>query len=139
VVSRGAKTITSSSLVTEDFSARALTDGSPRTYFSSALGRTDDHEESIELQLEKPTKLTRVYLYPALDGFPLAYEIDVWDGSRWLVRQVVSSSTEPSTLVAIVLGRGYEITTAVRIRATRLRKAAGTNDYVLRLGEIELR
>jgi hypothetical protein len=34
---------------------------------------------------------------------------------------------------------GKEYTTGFRLRATKLRKATGTNDYVLRLAEIELR
>lgn len=139
-VSRGAKTITSSSLENADFSARWLTDGNYTTPFSSALGRTEDHEETIEIQLDRPRKFTRVVLFTAGDGFPLDFDLDVWDGSHWLTRQTVKSANEPSVFMAVKLGgRGYEETTAFRIRATRLRKATGTNDYVLRLSEIELR
>lgn len=140
-VARGAKVVASSSLETAEYSARALTDGDHHTYFSTALGNTEDHEEWIEIQFDDTRRFSRVLLFPAPDGFPIDFAIDVWDGSKWLTRREVLGAAEPYRLMAVAISpdRGRELTSKVRIRATRLRLAAGTNNYVLRLAEIELR
>jgi galactan 5-O-arabinofuranosyltransferase len=137
-VARGAQVVASSSLETPGFSARALTDGKLNTFYSSALGRTDDHEETIELHWEGIRLFSHLLLFPASDGFPLDLSVDVWDGQRWVNRREVRYLPEPYESSLIDLPR-QDGTTAIRLRATRLRQAKGSSDYVLRLAEIELR
>lgn len=139
-VARGLEAVVSSSQETPEFSVRALTDGNLKTYFSSAPGNHEDHEETIELHWDHPRYFNRVLLFPAPDGFPIDLELDVWDGTKWVTRRTYSYAPEPYEFMAFALAdTGKEHTTGFRLRATKLRKATGTNDYVLRLAEIELR
>jgi galactan 5-O-arabinofuranosyltransferase len=139
-ISRKAQIVPSSSIETETFSTRALNDGDLKTFFSSAAGITENHEETIEIRWESPQIFSRLILFPARDGFPVDFALEVWDGSKWLTRREVTSADAPRDFKAMLLTNfGAEITTRFRLRATRLRKASDSNDYVLRLGEIELR
>jgi galactan 5-O-arabinofuranosyltransferase len=137
-IAHGAQVVASSAIETAGFSPRALTDGNLETSYSSALGRTEDHEETIELHWEGVRIFSRVLLFPASDGFPLDLSVDVWDGERWVNRREVRYLPEPYESTLIDLPR-QDGTTAIRVRATRLRKATNSSDYVLRLAEIEVR
>lgn len=142
-VAPGATITTSSSLEGIGFSKAALIDGNLATPFSSALGRKDDHEEWIELRWEGPKQFSHAVLYPAGDGFPLDFAIDVWNGSNWVQRRDWSYAPEPYGGMVVELlpntDGATDSTTGLRFRATKLRQLAGSSDYVLRLGEIELR
>lgn len=142
-VALGAEITTSSSLETTEYSTRALIDGDLKTSYSSALGRTDDHEEWIELRWDQGRRFSHIILHAAADGFPLDFAIDVWNGSEWVTRRDLRYAPEPygGMLVELFTGGygGSDLTTGFRLRAKKLRKAKGSDDYVLRLAEIELR
>jgi hypothetical protein len=144
-VAVNAQITTSSSFDGAGFSVTGLVDGNRGTGFSSALRKEENHEESIELHWGGVRTFSHIFLYPMPDagGFPLDFVIEVWDGAKWIVRREIFWAPEPyeGLLVELFEGGigGSDTTEGVRIRATRLRKAAGSGDYALRLGEIELR
>jgi galactan 5-O-arabinofuranosyltransferase len=103
--------------------------------FSSALGKTEDHEEWIVIRMPTGREFRHVVIAPAPDGFPVDFTLEVWDGAQWLVRVKETNYPQPTTKQTFDLGR-MEGTPQFRLRATKLRKVG--NDYVLKLNEIEL-
>jgi hypothetical protein len=81
-------------------------------------------------------EFSKVVLYPAADGFPVDFTLEVWDGTQWLVRVRETNYPQPTTPQTFPLGR-LDATPQFRLVATKLRKVG--NDYVLKLNEIELR
>ena len=122
---------------------RALTDGDLKNAYSSELGHIDDHEEWIQLECEDTKQFSHVVLYPAADGFPLDFTIEVWDGKKWVQRREMRWSSEPYNAMVVEMFEGgtggTDWTTKFRIKATRLRRATGSPNFVLRFAEIELR
>lgn len=119
----------------DDTPPQRLVDGDPTTTFTSALGRTDDHVEWIELTLPIARSFSKVVLYPAGEGFPVDFTIDVWDGARWVTRVTranVAPATEP---VVVPLGQ-RDRTNRIRIHVSELGRIGA--DRALRLAEIEL-
>lgn len=112
-----------------------LTDGDPRTVFSSAIHTTPDAEEWIELEMPHINEFDKVVLTPAADGFPVGFVVELWDDTHWVQRCWRRNEDPRTTPLWLYWGR-YEYTPRIRIRATKLGKVPG--GYALRLGELEL-
>jgi hypothetical protein len=118
-----------------------LTDGTRSTVYSSAPGSTIDHTETVEIKLGAQRAFSQVRLVNRSDGpygFPRDFQIQVWDGSRWLTRVTRTGFASPGAGgVATFTWDGTDWTDRVRLVATSL----GTDDRghrVLQLGEFEL-
>ena len=115
--------------------ASYLIDGNPDRGYSSELGKTEDHEESVVIRMPTGREFRHVVIDPAPDGFPVDFTLEVWDGSQWLVRVKKTNYPQPTKQETFDLGR-MEGTPAFRLRATKLRKVG--NDYVMKLNELGL-
>jgi hypothetical protein len=139
-ISDVAAIVASSSLETSKFSARSLNDGDFKTYYSSTPSFDENHVETIELVWDPKKRFNRVILYPAEDGFPVDFRIEVWDGENWLIRSDIKDSKQPYIFKAFLLTTlGREHTDRLRIHVTRLRKLKDSSQYAARFGEIEVR
>lgn len=125
----------SSSYNEKGYSVAALLDRRPATAFSSALGKTEDHEESLTIQLPMPREFSSIVLTPAADGFPVEVVVELWDGEKWLPRIQHKYVQQPTGKQTLSFSQ-MEGTNRIRLRATKLRVVDGS--YVLRLAEIEL-
>jgi galactan 5-O-arabinofuranosyltransferase len=96
---------------------------------------TPDHEEIFQIALPVPRWFHQVIIRPADDGFPVDFDIEVFDGAAWHPRVHLTNQTMPKQpLVLSWSPRDY--TNGVRLRATKLGAVKG--GYGLRLGEIEV-
>jgi galactan 5-O-arabinofuranosyltransferase len=138
-IGRTAEISTSSSIESAKFSAHGLNDGDLNTFYSSEPSPDEDHEVSIEFRWSEKKLLNRVILYPAADGYPSDVAFDVWDDDKYEWVEVRQSRylPEPYGGFLIELGHAGE-TFRFRMRVTKMRKLEGSDDYVVRLGEIEL-
>ncbi|HEY5926982.1 MAG TPA: discoidin domain-containing protein, partial [Kofleriaceae bacterium] len=119
----------------DGFGTGALIDGRRETAFSSHLGKPDDHEEWIILNLPSGREFSSIVLHPAANGFPIDFSVELWDGAGWVPRIQQTNYPEPKDAVTFKFPN-MEATDRVRFRATKLRHVGA--DYVLRLAEIEL-
>jgi galactan 5-O-arabinofuranosyltransferase len=110
----------------------------------TTVGETSDdpnHEESIEVHLPTVRGFASAVLYPAPDGFPIDFELDVWDSQHWLTRLKVTNQAAPDKPLVLRWtppdpDHAVDYTNAFRIRATKLRRVG--NGYGLRMAKIEL-
>jgi len=96
----------------------------------------------IELDFASSRTFNQVVLFPRADpgqlgaGFPIDFEIQVWDGANWLTRVSRTGSSTPSGPQAFTWGFS-DVTNKIRIFATNLRRDAH-NDFVMQFAEIEV-
>ncbi|XID93959.1 discoidin domain-containing protein [Paenibacillaceae bacterium WGS1546] len=141
----GAEVTASSSIEHYGWYKDYATDGNFATGYSSQLGQTADHTEWIELKLAGGIKtFSEVILYPRSDagmvgqGFPVDFQIQVWNGSTWLTRVTETGYPVPDgTGQAFTWGHS-DTTDRIRILATSLREV-GSDGYMLQLAEIQVR
>lgn len=100
-----------------------------------------DHEEWIEIHLPTVRAFNRAVLHPAEDGFPIDFELDVWNGLEWLPRVKVTNQAVPDKSLSlrwVPPDPNYtsDYTNAFRIKATKLRRVG--DGYGLRMAKIEL-
>lgn len=110
-------------------------DHDPSTAYQSALGGTPEREEWLAVRLHRSTKLSRVVLVPAGDGFPVDFTIDVWNGTGWLTR-VSRQGYEPTPGPQSFAWAPQDFTGLVRVHATRLGRIG--ERYGLRIAEFEI-
>ncbi|OCT11074.1 hypothetical protein A8709_05095 [Paenibacillus pectinilyticus] len=111
--------------------------------FTSQVGLTTNHTEWIELDLGATAKtFSKVILYPrtgtgtAGEGFPVNFQIQVWNGSTWLTRVTKTSYPNPGSTPQTFTWGSSDTTDRIRIYATSLDNV-GT-DYLLQFAEIEV-
>jgi len=126
----------SSSWDDQGYGAPALIDGKPKTAWSSELGKQEQHEEWVIIAMPSGREFSSIVLYPAADGFPVDFTVDVWDGEKWLPRVSMTDYAQP-TGPQMFPFPSTESTDRVRVHATKLRAVAG-GDRVMRLAEIQL-
>lgn len=127
----------------DGWSRYAAVDGK-RASEPNALGHTNrgkptEGPEWIELHYGTPRSVSKVVLYQANEGegFPIAFEIQIWDGKRWVTRVTQSDFTPPGKGVAMPFSwTPADTTTRVRIVGTKLRTIL--NVYQFQIGEIEI-
>jgi arabinofuranosyltransferase len=118
-----------------------LVDG-VRSPEKSANGHTSrptgaQHTEWIELRYTTPRLISKVALYPSWGaaGFPVDFQIQTWDGARWVTRVTQTSFARPDGPREFVWSPG-DTTDRIRLLATKLAQAQD-GGYVLQLAEIE--
>jgi hypothetical protein len=116
-------------------------DDDAQTWWSSALRSSADEFESLTLDLEKPTRINRVWLLPRPDGqaFPAGLSIEVSeDGQAWEPVPEAGTLPEPVRQSPQILT--FPETTArwVKITATQLRQAEHAGGYLVSLAEVRV-
>ncbi|HEX4419769.1 MAG TPA: discoidin domain-containing protein [Kofleriaceae bacterium] len=106
--------------------------------FSSALGRTQPHEEWIALTLPWPATISKVVLHPTYDpGFPIDFTVQAWRDGGWVDVVTQVGYARPAMVPQVFALRAPVTTQRIRLDATRLREVGGYG-YLLQLAEIEL-
>lgn len=117
-------------------SAPALVvDQDPKTAYESALSDTPDQEEWITVRLPRSTKLARIVLVPATEGFPVDFTLEMWDSQQWLPR-LSRTGYEPTQGPQTFTWGREEFTGLVRVHVTKLGKVG--EKFGLRLAEFEI-
>jgi hypothetical protein len=115
--------------------------GDAKVTTSDELADVPDHEETIEVHLPTVRGFASAVLHPAADGFPIDFELDVWNGLEWLPRVKITDQavtdkpltfrwTPPDPIHSLDYTNGF------RIKATKLRHVG--EKYGLHLAKIEL-
>jgi len=104
--------------------------------YSSALGNRANHEESLTIDMHQAREFRWVWLYPAMDGFPVDLVIEGWDGAKFVLLKIVTNLPQTYTFPQKIFV-GEQWTDKIRIRATKLRPLEN-GDYALRLAEVAL-
>ena len=89
----------------------------------------------IALHFPTPRRVSKVVLYPAPEGFPLDFAIQIWDGKRWIDRVTKTWYPPPGATPQTFSWSTPDATTRVRVVGTRLPLSKGK--FYLRLAEIE--
>lgn len=104
--------------------------------FSSFVPNPAQHTEWIAVRAPSGTA-SQVTLTPVMGGglgFPLDFEVQIWNGTAWVTRATRTHEPIPTEPLTITWSPADK-TDRVRIYATGLRKVAG--DYVLQFAEVE--
>ena len=96
---------------------------------------TQDHEESIEITMPVVRRFHSVIIHPAEDGFPVDFDIEVWDSVEWHTRVHVTNQGRPPMPLTLAWSP-EDFTNRLRLRATKLGAVKG--GYALRVGQIEV-
>ena len=109
----------------------------PPDWGHTTRARPDAGTEWIELRYGKRRSISKVTLYPASGGehFPADFEIQIWDGERWIAR-VTKTDYTANVGPHEFSWSPADNTDRVRILATKLRAINGT--YMFQLAEIEV-
>ncbi len=118
--------VASSSYEGEGWGVDAAVDGlttstSESKGFSSEVGPT----QWIEVHLHKPSSVSTVTLYPRADdlpgaGFPIDFQIEIWNGSAWIPRVTRTAVPNPGSTAQVFTWSPADQTDRVRITATKL-------------------
>ncbi|MFI5731113.1 right-handed parallel beta-helix repeat-containing protein [Kribbella sp. NPDC051587] len=145
-----ASLVPSSTLENYQWSSYAAQDG---THGSTpvTLGWTSnntlatDHSESLEVRFPSRRYFDTINLFPRTDpghegqGFPKAYGVEVWDGSRWISVAERNDQPDPGTAVQQVTFP-TQWTDRVRVVGRSLRPNPTENNvYRMQLAELEVR
>lgn len=96
----------------------------------------------IEVDLPSPQTFDEIDLYPRTDagnagvGFPIDFQIQVWNGSTWLTRVSKTGYAQPTTGQAFRWGFA-DTTDKIRIYGTNLRRDSN-NSLVMQFAEVEV-
>ncbi|WP_244163364.1 discoidin domain-containing protein [Paenibacillus pectinilyticus] len=110
--------------------------------YSSSLGVTTNHTEWIQFDMGTAKTFSSVTLYPRStagyegEGFPVNFQIQVWNGSTWLTRVTQTAYPNPGSTPQTFTWGFSDTTDQIRVYATSLDKLG--SDYVLQLAEIEV-
>jgi hypothetical protein len=130
----------SSSLERGSWSKAHLNDNDIKTAFSTELSPVADREEWVVVQLPHPVAISRIVVEAAGPGFPVDFDIDVWDGERWLPR--VTRTGYTSVYGAELFVFPTDRTARVRLHVTKMSQVdshgAMPDAYAVRLAEISL-
>jgi arabinofuranosyltransferase len=117
----------SSSYEREGWSVAAAIDGQ-RTSIPGSLGFASrgGQPQWLELDLRTPHEISHVTLYPRSDGpyagmgFPIDFQIQIWDGARWIDRVIQKGYPNPGSAPQTFSWSSPDRTEKVRVIATRL-------------------
>ena len=80
-------------------------------------------------------RFDEVVIQPAAEGFPVDFEIEVWDGANWHSQFKVRGATTPKQPLKLWWSPG-DRTGRLRLRATKLGRYKG--GYGLHVGEVDV-
>jgi len=101
----------------------------------SEVVSTADHEAWVQLEMPAVRTFSSVALTPDIDGFPVDFDVQVWDGTQWLTRAHVANQAVP-TAPLVFRWKELDYASLFRVRATRLRPVG--EGFGLHLKKIEL-
>lgn len=110
--------------------------------YSSELGRTTDHTEWIALDFGGKKTFSKVTLFPRTTpgfegkGFPRSFQIQTWDGAKWVTRATIAKYANPGSSPRTFTLSPAETSDRIRLYCTHLDQL-GT-DFVLQLAEIRV-
>jgi hypothetical protein len=139
----GATATASSVYSSEGYSVASINDGSRSTVYSSEPTTLSSNAAWVEIAMASSTSISKVVLYPRNDapyvgfGFPIAFQIQIWDGAEWLTRVSVSSAPSPGSQRQVYTWGSSDTTSAVRVYATTL-GSIGSFQYALQLAQISI-
>ena len=111
--------------------------------YSSQLGQLTNHTEWVEINFGAIKTFSKVVLYSRNDsgmvgeGFPIDFKIQVWNGTAWLDRVVMTGYAKPGSAGQQFTWGSWDTTNKIRIYATNLR-TVGSDGYLLQFAEIEV-
>jgi hypothetical protein len=143
----GAVVEASSSAVVGTWSEQGLVDGLADTGYSTALrsapsgGNVDGCADWVSVTMPRDVTFSKVVLSPRTDagnvgvGFPRAFNIELWDGERWVFRVHATPEVVRPTKPQVYTWGQSDTTRAVRICATEL-VADDDGTYLMQFAEL---
>jgi hypothetical protein len=143
----GATATASSSYEASPWSLSNLLDGNRRTGYCSQIAENDpsksvNHTEWVVITLPASKTFSKVVLYPRNDGpyegdgFPINFQIQVWDGAEWLTRVTVTNAAPVGSQRMVYTWGFSDTTNMIRIYATNLRTIVPADGYLLQLAQV---